>query len=402
MAGRLRPRILAGRRPLQIAGVLALAAVLGLGAWGVMSRKAELAGAPRFQPSPVAVHTATAEAGSLERSRRYLAEAEAVRSAALSARVTERITAVATDEGEAVAEGETLVRLDASAVEARLDGVAADLEQAQAERAARAASRDALEDSAAYWARELERLRQLREDEAASQSAVDEAAERVNEVQGNLAAARQEVEALTARVASLRARRAELRQQRADYTLEAPFDGVVTERAVDPGDQAAPGKALVRVSSTERMRLAFGVPRADRPVVAPGRTVRFQVDGSTREAAIARIHPALDAARLARAEVDLAAGKALPPGAEVAVEVALPPAEGTALIPAEALAGGERRPTVYVVDDGEARARAVTVQGRADSRVAVSGVEPEAKVVTTPYLGWTRLADGTPVTEVTP
>ena len=387
---------------LRIALGATLAALIALAAWGVLSRKAELAAAPRFEGAPVAVHTVTARAGTLERSRRYLAEAEAVRAADVSASVTERVTAVAVDEGDQVAEGDVLVRLDASAVAARLDGVAADLEQARAERAAEAANRDALADSAAYWAKELERLRRLQERDAASQSAVDEAADRLNEVRGRLKASRQQVKALAARLDSLRARRAELRSQRGDYTLEAPFAGVVTARHVDPGDQAAPGKALVRVSSTDRMRLAFGVPEADRPAVAAGRTVRFAWDGQTREAAIDRVHPALDTARLARAEADLAGDVAPPPGAEVAVTVALPPLADATLIPNGALAGGPERPTVYVVEDGKARARSVTVRGRAGDEAAVSGIKAGAAVVTTPYLGWTRLADGMPVTEVAP
>jgi hypothetical protein len=171
---------------------------------------------------------------------------------------------------------------------------------------------------------------------------------------------------------------------------------------VDPGDQAAPGKTLVRVSSTDRMRLTFGVPRADRPAVAAGRTVRFALDGKTREAAVDRVHPALDTARLARAEADLAEGVTLPPGAELPVTVELPAMTGATLIPAGALAGGVERPTVYVVDGGQAHARSVTVQGRAGDEVAVSGVALGATVVTTPYLGWTRLADGMPVRGVGP
>lgn len=379
-----------------------LAGLLALAAWGVLSRKAELAAAPRFEGAPVAVRTATAEAGALERTRRYLAEAEAVRAADVSARVTETVTGVAVDEGDRVAAGEVLVRLDTSAVDARLDGVAADLEQARAERAAEQAKRDALADSADYWAKELERLRRLQERDAASQSDVDEAADRLNEVRGNREASEQQVKALAAKLASLRARREELRSQRADYVLEAPFAGEVTARAVDPGDQAAPGKTLVRISSTDRMRLAFGVPEADRPAVAPGRSVRFTVAGETRQAAIHRIHPALDDARLARAEVDLPQGVTPPPGAQVRVAVALPPVEGAVIIPARALAGEGGRTAVYTVADGKARTRPVTVRARNGDHMAVTGLEPGAEVVTTPYLGWTRLSDGMPVTEVRP
>jgi len=386
-------------RGLLVAG---LAAIFGLAVWGVISRRAELAAAPRHEPEPVAVHTATAESGTLERTRRYLAEAEAVLAADVTARVTEKVTGVAVDEGERVAGGDVLALLDPAKVAARLEGVAADLDQARAEREAERANRSARAASADYWARELERLRRLRERDAASQSEVDEAADRLNEVRGNRDAATQRVAALTARIESLRAKRKELRHQKGDYTLVAPFDGVVTERRVDPGDQAAPGKALVRVAATDRMRLTFGVPRADRPEVAAGREVRFRLRGETRSAEVTRIHPALDDARLARAEADLPAGVSLPPGSQVRATVVLPSLPEAALVPASALAGGEERSTVYVVRDGKARARAVTVRGRGGDRVAVSGVEPGAAVIITPYLGWTRLSDGMPVTVVTP
>lgn len=386
----------------RILAIAVLAALIGLAVWGVTSRRAELAAAPRYEPEPVAVHTATAESGALERTRRYLAEAEAVRAADVTARVTEKVTGVAVDEGDGVAEGDVLVRLDSAKVAARLDGVAADLDQARAEREAERANRSALAASADYWARELERLRRLRERDVASPSEVDEAADRLNEVRGNREAATQRVAALTARIESLRAKRKELRHQKGDYTLVAPFTGMVTARKVDPGDQATPGKVLVRVAATDRMRLAFGVPRADRPEVSAGREVRFRLRGETRTAEVTRIHPALDEARLARAEVDLPAGVSLPPGSQVRATVALPSLPEATLVPAGALAGGEDRATVYVVRDGEAQARAVTVRGRRGDRVAVSGVEPGATVITTPYLGWTRLSDGMPVTVVTP
>ena len=119
-------------------------------------------------------------------------------------------------------------------------------------------------------------------------------------------------------------------------------------------------------------------------------------------AEISRIFPALNAARLARAEVDLPSEITLPPGSEIDVVVELPALENTVLIPAGALAGDTDSPSVYVVEDGTARVRAVTVQGRMDERVAVSGIEPGVAVITSPYLGWTRLADGMPVKVLSP
>jgi RND family efflux transporter MFP subunit len=374
----------------------------GLAAWGVISRQAELAQAPRFEGPPVTVNTVVAQAGRLTRSRHYLAEAEPVREADVTARFTETVTEVNVDEGDPVAAGDVLVRLDTSEVVARLDGLAADLDQARAQREAEKANRDALGRSADYWSQEVARLHRLKKQDAVSQSDLDEAEDRLNQTRGNLKAKRQQIRALSSRLESLRARREDLRSQRADHALKAPFSGVITASNVDPGDQAGPGKPLVRVSSTERMRLAFGVPEADRPAVETGVNLRFTLAGESHEATIDRIHPALDSARLARAEVDLDSGVTPAPGAEVSVTVALPPLEETVLVPAGALAGGDEQPTIYEVSDGKALARTVTVRGRDGDRVAVSGIEAGASVVTSPYLGWTRLADGMPVTQVQP
>ena len=387
------------RKPWLIAAI-ALISLAALATWAVLSRKAELAAAPGFTASPVAVHTVTARPGAIVPARDYLAEAEAVRSAGVNARVTETIEEVAVDEGDRVARGDLLIRLDTSEIQALLEGVAADINRAKAERRAEKANKEARAYSRDFWAREVERIRQLREQNMASQADLDSARNQLNEVEGQLEATREQLQALAAGLESLRARRSQLRSQRSNYRLKAPFEGTVTARTVDPGDQAAPGRMLIRVSSLRNMRLAFGVPEEDRPAVKTKRTVHFSLNGTSHEAAIDRIHPALDDAGLARAEVDLPAGVTVPPGAEIPVSVTLPALESTVTIPAGALAGRNQKPSVYVVINGKAKARAVTVFGRDnDDRVAVSGIEPDAEVVITPYLGWTRLADGMPVTE---
>ena len=343
------------RTTLILIAVLVLLVVLA--GWAITSRKAELANAPGFDAAPQAVHTVSAEAGTLQRSRRYLAEAEAQRTVAVMARVTERVEAVLVDEGDPVTAGGVLARLDASEVEARLAGVAADFEQIEAERAAEKATRTALETSAEYWSTEVERLRRLRLQDSVSQSALDEGVDQLSTVEGNLEASRENVKALAAGLESLQARQQELRSRRADYDLETPYAGVVTLRAIDPGDQAAPGKLLFEVETTEQMRLAFGVPREDLSAVAAGQVVRFRLNGRMLTAEISRIFPALNTARLARAEVDLSSDVTLPSGSEIDVIVELPPLENTVLIPAGALAGDADSPSVYVVEDGTARVR---------------------------------------------
>ena len=56
-----------------------------------------------------------------------------------------------------------------------------------------------------------------------------------------------------------RARQAE---QQAGYTLvKAPFDGIVSARAVEPGETVAPGQSLLSVYAPRRLRIEVAVPQ---------------------------------------------------------------------------------------------------------------------------------------------
>jgi len=385
-----------------IAGGVVLALVAA-GAWAIEARRAALAQAPEFAAKPIAIHTAAAQAGRLDRARSYLATVDPQRSARITAEVTAAVTDVPVDEGTKVAAGDVLVRLNASEVDARLAANKAEIARARADRAAERANLDALEDTVSYWREELERDRRLSDQNVVSRSKAAETANQLNEAIGRRNAARRRVKALKSAIEALEAQRQELQAQQADHVLTAPFAGEVTARAVDPGDQAAPGKMLVELQTTDRLRLRFEAPQDDLAELAQGQTVRFGEGCSTR---ISRVHPALDGARLARVEADLpaetaASGNGCAPasGAWTEVTVATGESDRVSLIPATALAGRDgSEATVYAVADGRAHARKVTVVGRRGERVGVTGIEPGTRVAILPYPAWTRLSDGRRVT----
>jgi RND family efflux transporter MFP subunit len=326
--------------------------------------------------------------------REYVAVAEPRRTARLAARFTAAVSGVAVDEGDRVQKGDLLVRLDAQELKAERRSLSAEIDSARSDRDAERARVDSLQASKAYWQRELERVKRLAGRDMASRSERERTADRLNEVAGQLAAARRRVEALKAKVASLRARRDQLDARLADHRLTAPFDGTVAARRVDPGDQATPGKVLFEVHGPGR-RLAFRVPQTDAGRLAPGQPVHFELDGQGRTRAVDRLHPVLDRARLMRAEVGLPGGLAVTPGRYVPVTVTLERLESAALVPTAALTESPRgSPHVFVVREGRLAARRVTVLARSGERAAVTGVAPGERVTLSTYLGWTRLAAG--------
>ena len=63
--------------------------------------------------------------------------------------------------------------------------------------------------------------------------------------------------------------------------IVAPFDGVVTEKMVEPGNMAAPGTPLMRVEDTRGFRLDVRVDESRIGQIAPGAIVPIALDAGT-------------------------------------------------------------------------------------------------------------------------
>lgn len=169
----------------------------------------------------------------------------------LRAEVQAVVLQVYKENGERVKRGDLLVRLDDSALRESLSSAE------QGERAANQSFEQA--------ERQFQRMRTLQAQGMSSMQAMEDAEIRRNNAQSELVAAR-------ARVATAR-------QQLQRTETRAPFDGVVADRKVSPGDTAQIGKELVKVIDPSSMRFE-GLVSADRMAeLKPGQTVFFKVNG---------------------------------------------------------------------------------------------------------------------------
>lgn len=151
------------------------------------------------------------------------------RQATVSSKTTSRVTEVLIEEGMRVAAGQVLARLDDSNERAELDLTVAEREAAEAQ----VAELQALLDNAG---RELSRVRALARVELASESLVGQRTTEVNALRARIERAHREIV-----VAS---RRVQLHETRlADLTIRAPFDGVIIEKSVQPGEMISPVSA---------------------------------------------------------------------------------------------------------------------------------------------------------------
>nr|WP_297526660.1 efflux RND transporter periplasmic adaptor subunit [uncultured Roseateles sp.] len=173
------------------------------------------------------------------------------RRADLRAELQAIVLQVYKENGERVKRGDLLVRLDDTAIR---DSVQS------ADESARASSQ-----SFEQAERQYQRLKTLQAQGMSSIQAMEDAEIRRNNAQSDLVAAR-------ARVATAR-------QQQQRTEVRAPFDGVVADRKVSPGDSAQIGKELIKVMDPASMRFE-GLVSADRmSELKLGQTVYFRVNG---------------------------------------------------------------------------------------------------------------------------
>ncbi|MFB3812837.1 MAG: efflux RND transporter periplasmic adaptor subunit [Terriglobales bacterium] len=267
------------RAVLQITWAMLLLALTG-GATSCSSDKPQAAAAPEVVRG-VAVMTANLAA--VPDYFEAVGTVRASESASLAAQIMGNVVAVNVREGDRVSRGQVLAVIDDAQPRAGL-------ERAQA--AVNASDHEAVaaESGHALASATLKRYQDLQAKKAVSPQEFDEVKARYD-----AAAARREM----AKAGQAQAKAA-LAQAKTtmDYTrIRSPFDGVVTEKRVDPGALAAPGMPLLTIEKTGRFRLEATVDESSLRYVKAGETVPIQIDalGNTRlEGKVVQIVPAAD------------------------------------------------------------------------------------------------------------
>ncbi len=187
-------------------------------------------------------------------------------------------------------------------------------------------------------------------------------------------------------------------------TLVAPFDGVVSERAVDPGAMAAPGVPLLVLEDVSALRLELRVDEARVSQLQPGQPVdvtigpaRAETGAAWTAARIAEIARVDAASHTFVVKIDLPAGTDARSGSFARARFSGQP-RTVLTVPAEALVPRGQLTFVYVVDQSVARLRAVSPGGAAGGRrELLAGVANGDVVVVNPP---PSLTDGHPVEAV--
>lgn len=175
-----------------------------------------------------------------------------------------------------------------------------------------------------------------------------------------------------------------------NYTrIVAPFDGVVTERKVDPGALAAPGMPLLTVEGSGRFRLEANVDESGLRYVKMGQAVPVAFDGvgdQSFNGTVVQIAPAADpGTRSFVVKIELPADPALRSGLFGRARFAKGERQSL-IIPRSSLITRGQLQAVYVIGtDGTVSIRYVTIGGASGDKVeALSGITSGDRIVAAP------------------
>jgi multidrug efflux pump subunit AcrA (membrane-fusion protein) len=179
--------------------------------------------------------------------------------ATITARIVATVRAVRVSPRDRVRAGQTLVVLDgddlaAGARAARAAALAAD----QGAKAAAAELR-AAEAGLALARASHDRIAGLEAKRSATAQELDEATATLRSAEARAAGASARALQATSAVESARAAGDQASTTESFTTITAPFDGLVTEKMVEPGNMASPGVPLLRLEDTRAFRLEVRV-----------------------------------------------------------------------------------------------------------------------------------------------
>ncbi len=216
--------------------------------------------------------------------RQFTGQIEAAMQVSAGFELPGRVTHVLVEEGQTVAPGQPLARLDTSAL----------TPEDAALRADRAA---ALADA------ELARLTLARNDALTARGFRSVAAQ--DEARLTLARAEARIAAIEAQIASVAVRLDK-------SVLTAPFAARIGARLVEPGQTIAAGQPVLTLLDTAPPRLRVGLPPDLAATLSPGDRLRVAVDGTQLPATVRHLRPDLDADTRSRAVVLTVDAPALP------------------------------------------------------------------------------------------
>jgi RND family efflux transporter MFP subunit len=309
--------------------------------------------------------------------------------AAIAARILAPVRDVLVSPGDRVRKGQPLIMLASADLAAAAR--AARSSALAAEQGARAAAGElrAAEAGLVLARASHERIAGLQARRSATAQELDDAIAALRSAEARVAAASARVSQAGSAVESAAAASDQANTAESFATIAAPFDGIVTAKMVEPGNMALPGQALLRVEDVREFRLEVRVDESRVGQVRTGDRVPVLLGSGSLQVTgtVAEVSRAVDAdARAFLVKIVLPDADGLRSG-EFGRARFSGPSRPALTIPVSAVVRRGQLTSVFVVEEGRARVRLVSLS---ESEVLAGLTESEVVILAPPAV----LTDG--------
>jgi RND family efflux transporter MFP subunit len=339
--------------------------------------------APADAPAPVQVTVARVAMTDVASPIHAGGVVQARGTAAIAARVLAPVREVRASPGDRVRAGQTLIVLDGDDLAAGARAARAAALAAEQGANAAAAELQAAEAALALARASYVRIAGLQARRSATAQELDDATAALRGAEARVTGATARTRQAASAVESARAAGDQAVTTESFAAIAAPFDGTVTEKMVEPGNLAAPGVPLLRLEDTRAFRLEVRVDEARIAQVQQGGSVPVFLGTATTaiEGTVVEVSRAVEAdTRAFLVKIALPAAPGLRSG-EFGKARFDGPSRRALTIPASAVVRRGQLTSVFVVEDGVARVRLVSLSG---SEVLAGLAESEMVVLSPP------------------
>jgi multidrug efflux pump subunit AcrA (membrane-fusion protein) len=365
------------RHHVTIAGItaaLSMSAALA----GCSARPA--AAAPPDPAEPIVVTIARVAMTDVARTSDSGGVVQAHTTARITARILAPVREVRVSPGDHIRQGQTLIVLDGDDLAA--GARAAHSAAVAAEQGAKAAAADlvAAEAGLALARASHDRIALLQVKRSATAQELDDATATLRSAEARVASADARALQAASAVESARAAADQASTTDSFTRIAAPFDGMITEKLVEPGNMASPGMPLLRLEDTRGFRLEVRVDESRIGQIRNGDTVPvFLGTGATStEGTVVEVSRAVDAdARAFLVKIALPDAPGLRSGEFGKARFGGTPRRALT-IPSSAIVRRGQLTSVFVVDKGVARVRLVSLS---ESEVLAGLTEAEMVIL---------------------
>lgn len=307
---------------------------------------------------PVVVNADTIRAERTPFERTYTGTFEPFRETKISAEIPGRVAQVLVDAGSVVVQGQALIQLDNSLLQLQLQSVEIQIEGLEAD---------------------------------VKRYTVLAAADAIQKVQ---------LEKSELGLKSARVQKATLQEQIAKTTIRAPFDGIVTAKLTEAGAFAAPGIPLLQITDIGRLKFTINVPENDLHFFNSGKQFTVYADAIpdrelTGTLTLTGSKSGAGNNFPVQFDVTNTSDRSIKSGMFGKVQVNSATTDSVILIPSSAVSVSAGKNVVYVIQQGKAVQRTISISRYIENSVEVTAGLTRGDIIVT--TGFINLRDGTPV-----